>query len=64
MENIEINQATFERLQRHAKPFVDTPDIIINRALDALGLSEGHPGSSQKCKKQWTEKLIRKLYRT
>ncbi|MCY4461250.1 MAG: hypothetical protein OXC26_12785 [Albidovulum sp.] len=50
MKNIEIDRATFERLQRHAKPFVDTPDIIINRALDALEFSEGHPGSSQNAK--------------
>ena len=36
MKEITIQQATFERLQRHAKPFVDTPDTVIIRALDAL----------------------------
>ena len=36
MPEIAIHQSTFERLQRHAKPFVDTPDAVITRALDAL----------------------------
>lgn len=36
MPQITIEDLTFERLQRHAKPFVDTPDSVINRALDAL----------------------------
>ena len=36
MREITIQRATFERLQRHAKPFVDTPDTVIIRALDAL----------------------------
>lgn len=36
MSEITIQQATFERLQRYAKPFVDTPDTVIMRALDAL----------------------------
>ena len=35
---ISIEQSTFERLQRHATPFVDTPDTVVNRALDALEL--------------------------
>lgn len=34
--DISINEATYQRLQRHAQPFVDTPDLVINRALDAL----------------------------
>ena len=34
---ITISEATFQRLQRHAQPFVDTtPEAVINRALDAL----------------------------
>ena len=41
MPNIAIEQATFERLQHHAKPFVDTPDTIIMRALNALGPRPG-----------------------
>jgi len=36
MSEITIEQATFERLQRHAKPLVDTTDTVVNRALDAL----------------------------
>ena len=35
MPQITIEQATFELLQRHAKPLVDTPDTIIVRALNA-----------------------------
>ncbi|ABS63234.1 hypothetical protein Plav_1615 [Parvibaculum lavamentivorans DS-1] len=34
---IRISAATFQRLQQHAVPFVDTtPEAVINRALDAL----------------------------
>ena len=36
MPEISIQQSTFERLQRYAKPFVDTPDTVITRVLDAL----------------------------
>lgn len=36
MPQIAVQDQTFERLQRHARPFVDTPDTIINLALDAL----------------------------
>jgi hypothetical protein len=36
MPQITIQQATFERLQRHAEPFIDSPDSVITRALDAL----------------------------
>lgn len=36
MPEISISQSTFERLQRHAKPLVDTVDSVIIRALDAL----------------------------
>lgn len=36
MRKIAIQQATFERLQRHAQPLVDTPESVIIRALDAL----------------------------
>ncbi len=40
MPNIVIENSTFERLQKYAKPLVDTPDMVINRALDALGNRE------------------------
>jgi len=36
MAEITIEHSTFERLQRHAKPLVDTTDSVLNRALDAL----------------------------
>lgn len=36
MPDIAIEQSTFERLQRHARPLVDTTDMVVNRALDAL----------------------------
>lgn len=41
MPDIVIEQSTFERLQRHAKPLVDTSDTVVNRALDALEHREG-----------------------
>lgn len=33
---IEISNELFKRLQNIAEPFIDTPESIINRALDAL----------------------------
>lgn len=36
MPDIPISQSTYERLQRHAEPFKDTEDAVVNRALDAL----------------------------
>ena len=39
MRQIAIEQSTFERLQQHARPLVDTPDSVIVRALDALDRS-------------------------
>jgi hypothetical protein len=36
MPEVTIQGATFERLQRHAKPLVDTIDTVMSRALDAL----------------------------
>lgn len=44
MPDVSIQQPTFERLQLHAKPFVDTPDMVINRALDALEQLAGQDG--------------------
>lgn len=41
MPDIAIKQSTFERLQRHAMPLVDTTDMVLNRALDALESQEG-----------------------
>ncbi len=36
MPAVELTSSTFTRLQKHAEPFIDTPDSIVNRALDAL----------------------------
>lgn len=36
MPEISIQDLTFVRLQHHGKAFIDTPDSVINRALDAL----------------------------
>jgi hypothetical protein len=45
---LEISSATIARLQRHAKPFVDTVDTVINRILDqyenGLGRTSDHEG--------------------
>ncbi len=36
MQNVQIEQNTYERLLRNIRDFGDTPDKIINRGLDAL----------------------------
>ena len=36
MPSIDISDELFERLQKHATPFVDTPETVILRALKAL----------------------------
>jgi hypothetical protein len=36
MPEVTIQDSTFARLQRHAKPLIDTIDTVMNRALDAL----------------------------
>lgn len=41
MVDISIQETTFERLQRHARPLLDTTDSVVNRALDALERLEG-----------------------
>ena len=43
MPQIRIEDPTFERLQRHARPLVDTSDTVVNRALDALDQLAGAP---------------------
>jgi len=43
MPEVTIQESTFERLQRHAKPLVDTIDTVMNRALDALEQTAGEP---------------------
>lgn len=43
MPEIAIQDSTFERLQRHAKPLVDTIDTVMNRALDALEQATAGP---------------------
>lgn len=36
MPKIDISDAVFLRLQKHAKPLIDTPNSVIDRAIDAL----------------------------
>ena len=47
MTDITIEQSTFERLQRHARPLVDSTDTVINRALDAVEQLEGGAGPNE-----------------
>jgi hypothetical protein len=35
VRQVEVQETTFERLKLLAEPFVDTPDTVISRALDA-----------------------------
>lgn len=49
MPQTSIQDTTFERLQRHAQPLVDTIDTVINRALDALEQLEGLQGPGGEC---------------
>src|SRR5262245_56002732 len=41
MPTVEISDATFQRLQAHAKPLVDTTDSVIDRLLDYF--EDAHP---------------------
>lgn len=36
MPDIHLSDDVFQRLQRHARPLIDTPDAVVGRALDAL----------------------------
>lgn len=47
MPEVPIQDSTFARLQRHAKPFVDTPDSVINLALDALDAAGAPAGGGE-----------------
>lgn len=46
MPVIRISDATYARMQRHAKPFEDTPESIIAKALDALDMINDEPAAS------------------
>ena len=58
MPEITVTESTFERLQHHAKPFVDTPDMVISRALDVLDAIAGQVvpenGYRIKAERNWT----------
>jgi hypothetical protein len=41
MPEVTIQVSTFQRLQQHAKPLIDTIDTVMNRALDALEQEAG-----------------------
>ena len=56
MPELVIEKSTFERLQRHAKPLVDTTDMVINRALDSLELHEKN--TTQAVDQSFTEHQI------
>ena len=43
MPVIRISDATYARLQSHAKPFEDSPESIIVKALTALDMLTGEP---------------------
>lgn len=45
MPEITLSNATFERLQSNAQAFVDTPDMVVARALDALELCDHSAGT-------------------
>jgi hypothetical protein len=47
LPEIRIQDSTFARLQRHARPFVDTPDSVINLALDALEAAGAPAGGGE-----------------
>jgi hypothetical protein len=42
MPVVRISDQTWERMQKYAKPLVDTPDSVINSALDALDKASGN----------------------
>ncbi len=42
VRTVEIDSSTYERLVWHARPFVDSPNSVIKRALDALDKAEGN----------------------
>ena len=43
MPKITLSRETFERLQKHASPFVDSPDAVIARLLDAWETAQTPP---------------------
>lgn len=55
MRKIDIRESTYERLQRHGKPFEDTPDAVINRALDSL---EGSASTSEAPVREGDERVF------
>ncbi|MEK7361286.1 MAG: hypothetical protein AAB133_04315, partial [Pseudomonadota bacterium] len=57
MPVIRISQNTWERLQRHARPFEDSPEDIISKALDVF---EGRPEGKPKEGKRLTAPQVRK----
>ncbi|MBU6442857.1 MAG: hypothetical protein KGR48_03010 [Alphaproteobacteria bacterium] len=76
MPVIRISDQTWARLQQYAQPLVDTPDSVINAALDALDHSSGEKtgalsqfvaeqrrkGGEHTPQKEFRRPLIRTLY--
>ena len=67
MPSIQIEQNTFKRLQRAALAFVDTPDSVIRRALDALDDNSGSVNvdiSKESIKLNYTDRNLPSLKHT
>ena len=68
MPVVRIADETWARLQQHARPFEDTPDDVIRKALDALEGSlpvqkAPQPQVPLKAKRKATDKLPQKDFR-
>jgi hypothetical protein len=68
MPVVRIADETWARLQQHARPFEDTPDDVIRKALDALEgsspLEQALPTKMpRKAKRKATDKLPQKEFR-
>ncbi len=46
-EPLQLSPTTIARLQRHAKPFVDTVDTVINRILDTYESNSDHGSNGE-----------------
>jgi len=66
MPVIRISDATYARLQTYAKPFEDSPDSVISKALTALDMMSGDTetvGTSAPSKRIEGPKLPQKEFR-
>ena len=66
MPVIRISDETYARMQRHAKPFEDTPESIIVKALTALDMMDGElpsPAQAPAARRSDAPKLPQKEFR-